>query len=125
MNINDLNETQKRGLLKVIKLYLTLNITLYSLDDFAGTRFYVKEHRQQVNRTKELIERNTSTVIKDLFEADDAEVQKALSQYERIAELIASLQLDDLESIIDGLEQYKKEKDLVSTTWNNYLILFA
>lgn len=116
MNINDLNETQKRGLLKVIKLYLTLNITLYSLDDFAGTRFYVKEHRQQVNRTKELIERNTSTVIKDLFEADDAEVQKALSQYERIAELIAGLQLDDLESIIDGLELYKKEKDLVSTT---------
>lgn len=114
MNINDLNETQKRGLLKVIKLYLTLNITLYSLDDFAGTRFYVKEHRQQVNRTKELIERNTSTVIKDLFEADDAEVQKALSQYERIAELIASLQLDDLESIIDGLEEYKKEKHLTT-----------
>ena len=114
MSINDLNETQKRGLLKVIKLYLTLNITLYSLDEFAGTRFYVKEHRQQVNRTKELIERNTSTVIKDLFVADDAEVQKALSQYERIAEIIAGLQLDDLQDITDGLEQYKKDKSLTT-----------
>lgn len=116
MNINDLNEKQKRGLLKVIKLYLTLNITLYSLDDFVGTRFYVKEHRQQVNRTRELIERNTSIVIKDLFNADADEVQKALVQYERIAEIIAGLQLDDLQNIIDGLEQYKKEKDLLSTT---------
>lgn len=114
MNINDLNEKQKRGLLKVIKLYLTLNITLYSLDDFAGTRFYVKEHRQQVNRTRELIERNTSTVIKDLFDADADEVQQALVQYERIAEIIAGLQLNDLQSIIDGLQQYKKEKDLLS-----------
>jgi hypothetical protein len=40
MSIEDLNENQKRGLLKVIKLYLTLNITLYSLDEFTGTRFF-------------------------------------------------------------------------------------
>ena len=116
MSIEDLNENQKRGLLKVIKLYLTLNITLYSLDEFTGTRFFVKEHKQQINRTRELIERNTSTVIKDLFNADADEVQKALVQYERIAELIAGLQLDDLADIIDGLEQYKKEKATVSVS---------
>lgn len=102
-------ETAKH-ILKVVKLMLTLNITLYSIDEFQGTPFYRQELKRRINVAKESIELQANDLIKTMFNADEATIQAKLAEYEGIAELIAKADFDDLTAIGQGLEQYFKDK---------------
>jgi hypothetical protein len=99
-----------KHLLKVVKLMLTFNITLYSIDEFQGTPFYRQELKKRINTAKESIELQANDLIKTMFGADENTIQAKLSEYERIAELLAKADFDDLTAIGQGLEQYFKDK---------------
>jgi len=101
-----------KHLLKVIKLMLTFNITLYSIDEFQGTPFYRQELKKRINTAKESLELQAAALIKTMFNADEATVQTKLEEYERVAERIAKADFDDLTSISQGLDKYFEEKTL-------------
>lgn len=104
-------ETAKH-LLKIVKLMLTFNITLYSIDEFQGTPFYRQELKKRINTAKDSLELQANDLIKTMFGADEATIQAKLGEYEKVAERIAKADFDDLTAISQGLDKYFEEKML-------------
>jgi hypothetical protein len=101
-----------KHLLKVVKLMLTFNITLYSIDEFQGTPFYRQELKKRINTAKDSLELQANDLIKTMFGADEDTIQAKLEEYERIAERIAKADFDDLTAISQGLDKYFQEKSV-------------
>lgn len=104
-------ETAKH-LLKIVKLMLTFNITLYSIDEFQGTPFYRQELKKRINTAKDSLELQANDLIKTMFGADEATIQAKLGEYEKVAERIAKADFDDLSAISQGLDKYFEEKSV-------------
>ncbi len=106
-------QQEKLQLLKLVKLMLTLNVTLYSIDDFKGDAYYtatLKKTRNKVETAEKAIENKVSEIIGAMFIADETTTQVKIKQYEEIANLIAKADFDDLTSIHEGLTKYFNEK---------------
>ena len=101
-----------KHLLKVVKLMLTFNITLYSIDEFQGTPFYRQELKKRINTAKDSLELQANDLIKTMFGADEDTIQAKLEEYEKIAERIAKADFDDLTAISQGLDKYFQEKSV-------------
>ncbi len=105
---------EKAYLLKKIKLMLTLNITLYSIDEFkSDPQYYLssKKFRNKIDTAEKAIEWKANEGVEDIFSADEKLVQSKLKEYEQIAKLIAEADFDDLTAIHEGLIKYFKEKN--------------
>jgi hypothetical protein len=96
--------------LKTVKLNLTFNILLFSLDEFVDTPFYKQETKQILNRAKEIVEQRANQQAVALFKAEPEEYQRQLFQYEHIAEMLAGADLFDLNTLHDGMVKYFEDK---------------
>lgn len=106
---------EKAYILKKIKLMLTLNITLYSIDEFKSDEQYYKsskKFRNKIETAEKAIEFKSNEGIADMFSADEKLMQEELTKYESIAKLIAKADLGDLSAIHDGLVNYFKQKQI-------------
>lgn len=101
---------QAHHILKVVKLMCTLNITLYSIDDFEGTPFYKHSLKNKINTAKNALELEAKDLIKTMFKADEATIQAKLKEYEDIATMLAKADFDDLTAINQGLTKYYEDK---------------
>jgi hypothetical protein len=107
-------QQEKLQLLKLVKLMLTLNVTLYSIDDFKSDPYYsatLKKTRNKVETAEQAIENKVVEIIGAMFIADETTTQKKLEQYEEVAKLIAKADFDDLTAIEQGLIKYYQDKE--------------
>jgi hypothetical protein len=98
---------------------LTLNVTLYSIDDFKSDEYYsatLKKTRNKVDMAEKSIEHKVAEIIGAMFIADEQTTQYKLNQYEEIARMIAIADFDDLTAIHQGLEKYYENKRAAATT---------
>lgn len=112
-------QQEKLQLLKLVKLMLTLNVTLYSIDDFKSDAYYtatLKKTRNKVDMAEQAIEHKVAEIIGAMFIADEKTTQHKLNQYEEIARMIAIADFDDLTAIHQGLEKYYEKKGEESAT---------
>jgi hypothetical protein len=112
-------QQEKLQLLKLVKLMLTLNVTLYSIDDFKSDPYYLatlKKTRNKVETAEQAIENKVAEIIGAMFIADETTTQVKLNEYEEIARMIAIADFDDLTAIHQGLEKYYENKRATPTT---------
>ncbi len=118
-----MSETEEKlHLLKLVKLMLTLNITLYSIDEFKADPYYLatlKKTRNKIDAAEKALYAKASELIAAMFIADNDTTQNKLIQYEEIAEMIAKGDFDDLTAIHQGLTQYYIEKQQKTNGDNN------
>lgn len=101
-------------LLRIVKLSLTLNVALYSIDEFADTPLYSHELKNSLKHASKLLERKNNTLFGLMYKADEQQTAESLKEYEyvidQITRMIAAANIDDIQAIHDGLKKYYEDK---------------
>lgn len=101
-------------LLRIVKLSLTLNIALYSIDEFADTPLYSHELKNSLKHASKLLERKNNTLFGIMYKADENTTTETLKEYEYVINqltlMIAKASIEDISAMHDGLKKYYEDK---------------